>query len=224
MTHPALLDCVETTTGPNPTRSVIWMHGLGADGHDFAPIVPALDLSGVPATRFVFPHSPVRAVTINNGMKMRAWYDIRVIDLVREEDLQGIRTSASQIASLIARENERGVATENIVLGGFSQGCAMALYTGLRHTERLAGILGLSGYLPDAASLTAERHDANLQTPVFLAHGTHDPVVPIKRAEQTRDALQAAGHAVEWHTYPMPHTVMPAELVDISAFLRRVLA
>lgn len=221
---PPLLDSLEHTTGPAPTRSVIWLHGLGADGHDFAPIVPELNLAGLPDIRFVFPHAPIQPVTINGGMAMRAWYDILGTDLVKREDEAGIRASQAHIEALIARERLRGVASQHIVLAGFSQGCAMTLHTGLRHAEPLAGLVGLSGYLPRAEHLLTERAPANLATPIFLAHGTHDPVVPLARAESSRARLQDAGHTVEWHTYPMPHSVHPQEIQDIAAFLRRVLA
>lgn len=223
MSTPALLDCVEIETAPNPSRAVIWIHGLGSDGHDFAPIVPGLDLKGVPATRFVFPHGPVRPITVNNGMKMRAWYDIKVMDLVRQEDAAGIRESQGMIEALIARENARGIPSEHIVLGGFSQGCAMALYTGLRHPRRLAGIVALSGYVVLPADFAAERAAVNAKTPVFLAHGVHDPVVPFARAEHAHTLLQGVGQPVEWHSYQIPHSVSPAELADVAAFLRRTL-
>ncbi|MGE4336319.1 MAG: alpha/beta hydrolase [Pigmentiphaga sp.] len=220
----SLLDSLEITTGPNPQRSVVWLHGLGADGHDFAPIVPELDLSGLPDVRFVFPHAPVQPVTINGGMAMRSWYDILGLDLPQREDAAGIQGSQAMVEALIARERERGVASEQLVLAGFSQGCAMTLHTGLRHAEPLAGMVGLSGYLPLADTLLDERAPANLATPIFLAHGTQDPVVALARAEASRDRLESAGHPVEWHTYPMPHSVHPSEIQDIAAFLRRVLA
>lgn len=217
------LDCIEIETGPNPRHAVIWMHGLGADGNDFAPIVPELQLNGIGPVRFVFPHAPVRPVTINNGMVMRAWYDIMGIDLVRREDETGLRASQAAIEALIARENERGIPSERIVLAGFSQGCAMALQTGLRHPSRLAGIIGLSGYLPLAAATPAERHSANIDTPIFLAHGTMDPVVVFERAQATLEALNAMGYKVRFKAYPMPHSVCLEEVLDISAFLREVL-
>ncbi|MBX6319600.1 dienelactone hydrolase family protein [Pigmentiphaga sp.] len=219
-----LLECVEVETGPNPTRAVIWLHGLGADGHDFEPIVPELDLSGLPPIRFVFPHAPVQPVTINGGMAMRAWYDIIVSDLVRREDEAGIRASQRRIEHLLARENERGIPTEHIVLAGFSQGCAMTLHTGLRHAARLAGLVALSGYLPLAASFAAERHPANARTPIFMGHGTADPIVAMDKAIASRDTLERLGYEVEWHAYPMPHSVCAPEVADISAFLRRTLA
>ncbi|MEI2418488.1 alpha/beta hydrolase [Orrella sp. JC864] len=218
-----LLDTVEIETAPNPTHAVIWMHGLGADANDFVPIVPELRLGASPAVRFVFPNAPVQPVTINGGMAMRAWYDILVMDLVRREDGPGIVRSAQAIAALIARENSRGIPARNIVLAGFSQGCAMALHTGLRHPERLAGLVGLSGYLPLVDAFAGERHAANADTPIFLAHGTYDPVVQLARAEASRAMLEQMGHPVQWHTYPMPHSVCPPEIGDIAAFLRQVL-
>lgn len=221
-TSDALLDCVELQSGPSPTYSVIWLHGLGADANDFVPVIPELRLSTTPAIRFVFPNAPVRPVTINNGIGMRAWYDIFTMDLVRREDDPGIRVSQAAIEALIARENARGVPTSNIVLAGFSQGCAMALHTGLRQKEKLAGLIGLSGYLPLASTAQAERTPANADTPIFLAHGTYDPVVNLARAEATRDFLQTHGYDVTWRTYPMPHSVCAEEIRDIAAFLKRV--
>lgn len=223
-TASALLDAIEIDTAPNPTHAVIWLHGLGADGNDFAPIVPELGLDDGPAVRFVFPHAPVQPVTINGGMAMRSWYDILVTDLVRREDAAGIRRSEQAVRALIARENARGIPSERIVLAGFSQGCAMTLHTGLRYPERLAGLIGLSGYLPLIDSAAAERSHANDQTPIFLAHGTYDPVVALPRAEASRDMLQSLGYRVQWHTYPMPHSVCAPEVADIAAFLRGVLA
>ncbi|KAA0889209.1 alpha/beta hydrolase [Pusillimonas sp. ANT_WB101] len=224
MSTTALLECIEIETGPTPQRAVIWLHGLGADGNDFAPLVPELGLNDVPPTRFIFPHAQVRPVTINQGMAMRAWYDIFAPDLVRREDDAGIRESEQAIAALIARENERGIATDKIVLAGFSQGCAMTLHTGLRLSQKLAGMLALSGYLPLAASAEAERHDANRDTPIFMAHGTMDPVITLDRAQASRQALEKMGYPVSWHTYPMPHSVCLEEVQDIAAFLRKVLA
>ncbi len=211
-------------TAPDPRYAVIWMHGLGADGSDFVPIVPELGLDAAPGVRFIFPHAPSIPVSINNGYVMPAWYDILVMDLVRVEDAAGIRQSALAIEALIANEVARGIQPANIVLAGFSQGCAMALHTGLRHANKLAGIMALSGYLPLASTLAAERKPANATTPIFMAHGTQDPVVPLARAEDTRDALQALGYAVDWNTYPMPHSLHPKEVADIGAFLRKVLA
>jgi phospholipase/carboxylesterase len=218
-----LLDAIQIESAPAPTAAVIWLHGLGASGDDFAAIVPELDLSGCAPIRFVFPHASVMPVTINNGFEMPAWYDIFAPDLVRREDAEGIARSELAIEALIAHEVARGIPANRIVLAGFSQGCAMTLHTGLRHPQRLAGLMALSGYLPLAGSLAAERHAANADTPIFMAHGTADPVVVLPRAEESRAALEALGYAVQWHTYPMPHSVHPREIADISAFLRQVL-
>lgn len=215
---------IEIETAPHPTAAVIVMHGLGADGNDFVPIANELELSPVGPVRFVFPNAPVIPVTINGGYQMPAWYDIAVADLAVREDEAGLRRSQAAIEALIANEKARGIAAGRIVVAGFSQGCAMALMTGLRHTERLAGIVGLSGYLPIAATTAAERHAANHQTPIFLAHGRQDPVVPFARAEQSRDALAALGHPVEWHAYAMAHSVCMEEIADLNRFLLRVLA
>ena len=225
MTTPTttLLQRIEIESAPHPTAAVIWLHGLGASGDDFAAMVPELDLTGCAPIRFVFPHAPTMPVSINNGYVMPAWYDIKNADLVRQEDPAGIHASARAIEALIAHEVARGIAPARIVLAGFSQGCAMALHTGLRHSARLAGILALSGYLPLADTLATERHPANFKTPVFMAHGTGDNVVPLARAEASRQALLAQGYAVQWHTYPMPHSVHPQEVADISAFLQSVL-
>lgn len=217
-----LLQTLEFETAPNPTATMLLMHGLGADGSDFAPIVQELApaLAAVGPVRFVFPNAPHRPVTINGGYVMPAWYDIAGPG--QPEDAAGLHQSRAAIEALIAREKERGIAAHRLVLAGFSQGCAMALLTGLRHEEALAGILGLSGYLPLAASTAAERSAANRATPVFLAHGTEDGVIPIARAEATRDALQALGHPVEWHRYRMAHSVCMEEIADIGSFLVRV--
>jgi phospholipase/carboxylesterase len=223
MTTPTLLDCVEHETGPQPTHSVLWLHGLGADGHDFAPIVPELRLPASLAVRFIFPHATIQPVTINGGMAMRSWYDILTPNLVKREDEAGIRTSEQAIQALIARENARGVPTSRIVLAGFSQGCAMTLHTGIRLKEKLAGLMGLSGYLPLIDMAAQERHSANATTPIFLAHGTHDPVVTLERAEASRAKLVDLGYSVQWHTYPMPHSVCAQEINDISSFLQSVL-
>lgn len=220
----SLLDAIEIETAPNPQAAVIWLHGLGADGNDFVPIVPELDLAGCHAIRFVFPHAPTMPVTINNGYVMRAWYDILGVDLVQREDDAGLRKSQGLVEALIAREKARGIPAERIVLAGFSQGCAMTLQTGLRHPERLAGLLGLSGYLPLWPSVQAERHEANRRTPIFLAHGRQDPIVPFAGAEKSRDYLRALGYEVEWHEYMMEHSVNGEEIQDVSAWLRRVLA
>ena len=219
----ALLQRIEIESAPQPTAAVIWMHGLGASGDDFAAIVPELDLRGCAPIRFVFPHAPVMPVSINNGYAMPAWYDIKNVDLVRQEDAAGIHASARAIEALIAHEVARGIAAKHIVLAGFSQGCAMALHTGLRHPARLAGIMALSGYLPLTDSVAAERSAANQATPIFMAHGLMDPVVPVQRAEASRAALLALGYPVQWETYPMPHSVHPKEVADIGRFLQHVL-
>lgn len=217
------LDCIQIETAPNPTHAVIWLHGLGADGNDFAPLVPELHLLARLAIRFIFPHAPIQPVTINNGMAMRAWYDILNVDLVRREDEQGVRDSQKAIEALVARENQRGIANDKIVLAGFSQGCAVALHTGLRASRPLAGIMGLSGYLPLAEKFGAERHSASQDTPIFLAHGKHDPVVAIERAEASYQPLRDMGYSITWKTYNMQHSVCPEEISDIAAFLGKVL-
>ncbi|MFM1979460.1 MAG: hypothetical protein RLZ68_725 [Pseudomonadota bacterium] len=218
-----LLPSVEIESAANPTAAVIWLHGLGADGNDFAGLVPELNLSGCQAIRFVFPHAPTMPVTINGGYVMPAWYDILGANLVSQQDAVGIQNSERAIAALIDNEVARGIPYERIVLAGFSQGCAMALHTGLRFPHKLAGIMALSGYLPLADRFATERHSANARTPVFMAHGTLDPVVVIQRGEESRDALTKLGHPVQWRTYPMPHSVHPLEITDIGAFLKQVL-
>jgi phospholipase/carboxylesterase len=218
-----LLPRVELESAPNPTAAVIWLHGLGADGHDFAGLVPELDLSNCPPIRFVFPHAPSMPVTVNGGYVMPAWYDILGTNLFSQQDSVGIQASERAIVALIEHEVALGIPADRIVLAGFSQGCAMALHTGLRLPQRLAGIMALSGYLPLADRLGAERQPANAQTPVFMAHGTQDPVVVIARGEASRDALVALGQPVDWRSYPMPHSVHPNEISDISAFLAQVL-
>ena len=218
-----LLDAIEIETAPAPTAAVIWMHGLGADGHDFEPIVPELRLGPRPAIRFVFPHAPLRPVTINQGHVMRAWYDIRALAGVRREDEAGVRQSARQIESLIARERQRGIPAERRVLAGVSPGGAMALHTGLRHAERLAGVMALSCYLPLASTLEAEAAPANRAVPIFWAHGVHDPMIPLALAEQSREQLAALGYAIEWHQYAMPHSVSAEEIAEIARWLGRVL-
>jgi phospholipase/carboxylesterase len=218
-----LLEAVEIETGRNPTGTVLWLHGLGADGHDFAPIVPQLVAPDERPLRFVFPHAPVRPVTVNGGMSMRAWYDILGFNRGIPHDADGIRASDVEVGALIHRENQRGIATSRIVLGGFSQGGAISLFSGPRYPEKLAGIMGLSCYLLLEDLLPAERTRANYQTPIFLAHGNQDPVVDVRRGTEAKQLLEAGGYPVEWHTYPMPHSVCPQEIVDIAAWLRRVL-
>jgi len=219
-----LLQCVEVQTSPSPGATVILLHGLGADGYDFVPVVREFETHGAPAARYVFPHAPAMPVTINGGYVMRAWYDILGADLVRREDEQGIRASQAMVEALIEREVERGVARSRIVLAGFSQGGAITLHTGLRQPQPLAGLIALSCYLPLADAFAREASAASKGVPLFLAHGTQDPVVPLARGIASRDALQAAGYAVEWHDYPMPHSVSAEEIRDIAAFMQRVLA
>jgi len=221
-----LLETIEIETAPNPAAAVIWMHGLGADGNDFAPIVPELALGSLPAVRFIFPHAPMQPVTLNNGQVMRAWYDVSFGDLEgrsRQADEKGVRTSQAAIGKLIARENKRGIASRQIVVAGFSQGGAIALEAGLRYPERLAGIMALSTYLPLAAKLEAEASAQNKDVPIFFAHGNHDPVIPLPMAVASRDKLRELGYNVDWHEYPMQHSVCMAEVADISAWLRSTL-
>ena len=215
------LDAIEIETAKNPSASIIWLHGLGADGNDFAPIVPELDLPKE-AIRFVFPHAPVQPVTINGGMRMRAWYDI-ADGALRREDERGVRASQALIETLIGREKKRGTKAGRLVLAGFSQGGAIALQTGLRHPERIAGIMALSTYVPIGEKLPAEASAANRDVPIFMAHGSYDPVIALARAEQSRGLLQSLGYSVEWREYPMPHSVCPEELAAIGAWLRKVL-
>lgn len=218
------LQAVELQTSAEPAASIIWLHGLGADGYDFVPLVRELELLQAPAARYVFPHAPTRPVTINGGFVMRAWYDIFGNDLVRREDEQGIETSGRQVETLIEREVERGTPRARIVLAGFSQGGAITLHTGLRQREPLAGLLALSTYLSLADRFDAERDPASVSVPIFMAHGRADPVIPLERAIISRDRLQAAGYQVEWHEYDMPHSLCEEEVRQIAAFLRRVLA
>ncbi len=217
------LETIEMQSADAPGASLIVLHGLGADGHDFVPVAQELDLSAVGGARFIFPHAPMRPVTMNGGYVMRAWYDIGGTPQARREDEAGLRESQALIESLIRQEQERGVPSSRIVLMGFSQGCAMALLTGLRLTERLAGLVGLSGYLPLAASTAVERSAANADVPIFLAHGRDDPMIGIDRALASRDALLALGYPVEWHDYAMPHSVCMDEITDLNRWLLRVL-
>ena len=219
-----LLPHIQIDTAPKPSAAVIWLHGLGADGNDFAGLVPELDLTGCPAIRFIFPHAPAIPVTINGGYVMPAWYDILGTDLISRQDAAGIRTSEKAITALIEREMARGIPASRIVLAGFSQGCAMALHTGLRFPQALAGIMALSGYLPLAEYFAAERTAANAHTPIFMAHGSQDPVVAPARGEASRDLLVRLGYPVQWHSYPMPHSLHPREVADIAVFLSQVLA
>ena len=216
----ALLETLEIETGPSPRAAVIWLHGLGADGHDFEPIVPELGLPAAPALRFVFPHAPHQSVTINGGAVMRAWYDVTGDG---RQDAAGIRASQVRVEALVARQRARGIAARSIVLAGFSQGGALALQTGLRHPERLAGIVALSAYLPLPDTLALEASEANRDVPIFMAHGTQDPLIPLSWATRSRDHLVALGYAVEWREYPMPHSVCAEEIADVGRWLRTVL-
>jgi phospholipase/carboxylesterase len=221
---PDLLPTIELETGSRPDAAVIWLHGLGADGNDFVPIVEEMKLPASLSIRFVFPHAPVRPVTINNGFPTRAWYDIAGGDFATRADLAGVRASQVAIEALIAREKARGVGARRIVLAGFSQGGAIALHTGLRHTERLAGIVALSTYLVAPDRLAAESSAANRDVPIFMAHGMQDPMIGVGWGDASRRALEAAGYGVEWHTYPMPHAVVWEEIEAIAGFLSRMLA
>jgi phospholipase/carboxylesterase len=221
------LESIEIETGARPLASVIWMHGLGADGNDFVPIVHELDLRGAPDIRFVFPHAPMQPVTINNGYVMRAWYDVKWGDLEgssKQADEDGVRTSQAAITGLIERERARGILSERIVLAGFSQGGAMALQTGLRYADTLAGVMALSCYLPLAETFAAEATAQNRKTPIFMAHGLQDGVIPYPMAERSREVLRHHGYEVEWHEYPMAHSVCLEEIEDIGAWLKRVIA
>jgi len=218
------LPCVETETAPNPTHAVIWLHGLGADGNDFAPIVPELVARQWPALRFVFPHAPVRPVTINGGMRMRAWYDIKGARIEDKQDETGIRESIGELDALIAREGERGIAPARVLLAGFSQGGAIALAGGVRHAQGLAGIVALSTYLPLQERTAAERSTANASVPIFMAHGSVDPVVPQALGSASRDALAALAYDVAWHSYPMAHQVCAQEIGDLQHWIGARLA
>ena len=217
------LQTVEVQTGPVPQASVIWLHGLGADGHDFEPIVPELRLPPELPLRFVFPHAPVRPVTLNGGYPMRAWFDIVKIGLHQPRDLAGMEASRQTVEALLARERERGIPASRTVLAGFSQGGAVALYAGLQHAERLAGIMALSTYLPVGEGFDFQISPANAHLPVFYGHGNQDPVVPIQLGEYTRNWLTQQGCMLNWHTYAMPHSVCAEEIVHISAWLMSVL-
>ena len=218
------LKVIEAQTGENPVATIVIMHGLGADGSDFVPIAKQLDLSSVGPVRFLFPYAPVIPVTINGGMEMPAWYDILAADLVRREDEAGLRKSQAGIEELIANEKLRGIPANRIVIAGFSQGCAMAFMVGLRHAEPLAGIVGMSGYLPLAGQTPAERSPASQHVPVFMGHGTRDGVVVLARAAASRDVLKDLGYTVDWHEYQMEHSVCQEEITDLESWLKRVLA
>lgn len=218
------LQTLELHPGAEPVASIIVLHGLGADGTDFLPLADEIDLAGVGPVRWVLPRAPVRPVTINGGYRMRAWYDILGSDLARREDEAGLRESAALVHALIDREIARGIPAGRIVLAGFSQGCAITLLAGLRYGQRLAGLAGLSGYLPLAASTAGERHAINADVPVFIAHGRNDGIVTLERGEAARDALRGLGHEVEWHDYPMEHSVCIEEVQALQAWLGRVLS
>ena len=219
----AELETIEIETAPQPTATVLMLHGLGADGNDFAPLASELDLGAVGPVRFVLPHAPVMPVTINGGYRMRAWYDILGSEAQGRQDEQGLRRAIGWVEALLAREQQRGMASRRIVLAGFSQGCAMALLAGLRHAQPLAGIVGLSGYLPLADTTAAERHAANSGTPIFMAHGSQDEIVVADRGRSSREALRALGYEVEWHEYPMGHSVCMEELADLNRWLIKLL-
>ncbi|MGY0504820.1 alpha/beta hydrolase [Luteimonas sp. e5] len=214
-----LPETVEHETAADPRWSVIWLHGLGADGNDFVPIVPELVRPDWPALRFVFPHAPTRAVTINGGMRMRAWYDIRDLDMSNRADAEGVAESVAQVEALIAREGERGVPASQVILAGFSQGGAITLAAGSRRTQPLAGLVALSTYLPLGPGMLAGLEAAAATQPLFMAHGTHDPVVPYTAGKRSRDALRDAGFAVDWHAYPMAHQVCAEEIADLAAWM-----
>ncbi|HEY3325768.1 MAG TPA: alpha/beta fold hydrolase [Novimethylophilus sp.] len=222
MEKSAMLDAIEICSGASPEASVIWLHGLGADGGDFAPMAEELALPMV--VRFIFPHAPGMPVTVNNGWVMPAWYDIYSLDIAGAQDETGIRASQAGIEALIAREKTRGVDSAHIVLAGFSQGGAVALQTALRHKDRLGGVVALSTYLPLHDSLQAESSEANRTLPIFMAHGRDDTVIPLEAARKSRRRLEAEGYPVEWHEYPMPHSVCGAEVDDIREFLLRILS
>jgi phospholipase/carboxylesterase len=218
-----MLQAIEFETAPNPDAAVIWLHGLGADGHDFEPVVPEIVRGRERAWRFVFPHAPHRPVTINGGVRMPAWYDIVGFDRLAVEDEAGFRDTDAAVRALIEREIARGIPSRRIVLAGFSQGGAVTLYTGLRYPEPLAGLMALSCYLPLRAKLAAERSPASAAVPIFMAHGIDDPVLPVTLGRDSRDVLKATGFAVEWHQYRMPHSLCAEEIGDIRQFLFRVL-
>ncbi|MGV8960734.1 MAG: alpha/beta hydrolase [Stenotrophomonas sp.] len=219
-----MLETLELETGAVPEWSVLWLHGLGADGNDFAPIVPELVRPGWPAIRFVFPHAPLRAVTVNNGVRMRAWYDIVSMDFRSRADAAGVAESIAQIEALIAHEQARGIPADRIVLAGFSQGGAITLAAGLARTQPLAGLVALSTYLPDSTAATTQLADTANTQPVFMAHGSSDPVIPLQIGEHSAQLLQAAGFALEWHRYAMAHQVCAEEIRDLGDWLGRLFA
>ena len=219
-----LLPAIEIETASNPDAAVIWMHGLGDDGRGWSEVVPLLGLPHRAAIRFLFPHAPVMAVTINNGMQMRAWYDIRQANLSDRADVEGVRRSQGHVATLLAREFARGISPRRTLLAGFSQGGAIALYAGLRCEQRLAGIVALSTYLIGGGRTAEEASPANRDVPIFMAHGTFDQVVHLPWAEQSRDTLVAGGWPVEWHEYPIEHSANPEEITAAGSFIARALS
>ena len=216
-----VLDAVEIATGEEPTAAVIWLHGLGADGHYFEPLVPWLDWPGAPSIRYVFPHAPVRPVTINGGMQMRAWYDILAFDIDRDQDEQGIGDSIAQAIALVQREQGRGIDAARILLAGFSQGGAIAMQCALRYPEKLAGLVALSTYMLQEQRLESELSEANRGIPVFYGHGSSDPIVPVRLGQQAVSKLEGLGHPVEWRTYPMQHSVCPEEIQHLAAWMQK---
>ena len=224
MNDQSLLDTVVVKPRSTPKASVIWLHGLGADGHDFENIVPELHLPDELGARFIFPHAPLRSVTLNAGYVMRAWFDIYALTANAPQDEKGLRASEQAIAALIANENKLGIPSERIILAGFSQGGAVALHCGLRYPQKLAGILGLSAFLPLADQLAPELNPINRNVPIMLAHGTLDPMLPLFIGEHCRDQLQRWGYAVSWHTYPMAHEVCLAEINDVAKWLQQRLS
>ncbi len=219
MVNSSELECIEIASGDNPQASIIWLHGLGADGHDFTPMVTELALPATLNLRFIFPHAPFIPITINGGAVMRGWYDIRALGLLRDEDETGIRSAQNRVENLIRNELDRGIKAHRIVLAGFSQGGAIALHTAFRHQRKLAGVLALSTYLPLASSFLNEAHPSNLAVPIFLAHGLYDNVIPLAGAIATRELLAQAGSPLEWHEYKMGHAVCEAEISDIRTWL-----
>ncbi len=228
MENNMVIESIERQTGIDPKYSIIWLHGLGADGHDFESIVPQLGFPEEVPVRFIFPHAPVRAITVNNGMAMRGWYDIIELPVdaegPRREDRDGLEQSAQIVYSLIEQENRRGISTDRIFLAGFSQGGVVALFAGLRFKTRLAGIIALSAYLADERTTAAEKATQNQATPIFMGHGTEDPLIPLSIGKASHEILLTLGYDVEWHSYDMPHSVHPQEIDDISNFLKMRLA
>lgn len=216
-------DYIEVLHGNNPTHAIIWLHGLGADGHDFEPIVPELNLSKEHSVRFIFPHAPVRPVTINGGVEMRAWYDIKGMDLSQKEDLEGMQDSQRILLELINEQIDKGIPSENIIIAGFSQGGAVIQYTGIRTELKLAGMMALSTYLPFQQAAQEQHNPINLDTPIFVGHGQYDPVVPIQLGQQSTEKLQSLGYQPTWHTYPMEHSVSLEEIRDIGNWINTIL-